>query len=126
MSKKPSLASATPNDVETNALLDDSAHDFLTTRLTDRDTPNATIIVGVVRTVEAGGHNVNGDPVTKIRLDHVEIAFDQKAYDDLAKILNRLHKDRTGKTGVDALNPPEDTPLDGVDVAPGDDADEVE
>lgn len=115
--KKPSLASATPNNVEANALLDDDAHDFLTARLNDPDTPNATLIVGVARTVEAGGHDVNGDRTTKIRIDHLEIAFEAKDEEDASKILKRLAKGRTGKTTVDALNPPEDTPIEGVSEA---------
>lgn len=115
--KKPGLGAATPNNVEANALLDDAAHDFLTERLTDPDTTNATLVVGVLRTVEAGGHDVNGDRTTKLRIDHLEVAFEQKDEDDLVKTLKRMAKARTGKTSVDALNPPEDQPIEGMSEA---------
>lgn len=127
MSKKPELAGSTPNNVEANALLDDAAHDYLTERMTNKDLPNAILVVGVLRVVEAGGHNVNGDRVTKARIDHLEVAYTPKDEEDLAKTIKRLTKARTGATNVGALNPPVDTPLDGLAaVGSGDAADEVE
>lgn len=129
--KKPDLAGSTPNSVEANALLDDEAHDFLTEKLTDKSTPNATLVVGVLRTVEAGGLTANGDRVTKVRLDHLELAFTEKDADDLSKIVKRLAKARTGKSSVDALNPAEDAPIEGMsdairEAAEADAGDDVE
>lgn len=118
MSKKPALAAATPNNREANALLDDDAHDFLTTKMTEPGGTNATLVVGVLRTVEAGGHDVNGDRITKTRLDHVEIAYTAKDEDDVAKILKRLAKNRTGSTALAALDAPE--PM--LDIPDADDA----
>jgi hypothetical protein len=125
MSKKPSLAAATPNNREANAFLDDDAHDFLTRKMTDQDSANATLVVGVLRTVEAGGHDVNGDRITKTRLDHLEIAYTGKDEEDVIKILKRLAKGRTGSTALEALDPPAPT-LDMPDGDDGDPDDEVE
>lgn len=126
MTKKPSLAAATPNNREANALLDDEAHDFLTHKMTDADSANATLFVGVLRTVEAGGVDVNHDKITKTRIDHIEIAYTKKDEETLAKALKSMAKARTGSTSLAALDPPAPT----LDMPDGDaeatPADEVE
>lgn len=123
MTQKPSLKAATPNDESANGLLDDVAHEFLTKRLADPTVPNVTLAVGVLRVVEAGGHDVNGDPITKVRFDHLEIAYDEKSEKRLTDALSSMHRNRTSESTVAALNPPsEDTPLDMPEdaVEPGD------
>lgn len=118
MTQKPSLKAATPNDESANGLLDDAAHEFLTKRLADPTIPNVTLAVGVLRVVEAGGHDVNGDPITKVRFDHLEVAYDEKSEDKLKTALSQMHRARTQESTVAALNPPaEDEPIPGVDDA---------
>jgi hypothetical protein len=122
--KKPALKSATPNDEEANALYSDAAHDLLTERFTDPTKSNRVLIVAIARVTEAGGHDDNGDRVTKYKLDHIEAAFSDADEKKLTDQLARMHKGRTQSNTVAALQDPvEDTPLEGVDEEINDDPD---
>lgn len=115
--KKPALKSATPNDAESNALYDDAGHDLLTERFTDPSQSNRVLAVVVIRTTEAGGHDDNGDRVTKYRLDHIEVAQTEADEKKLADWLTMSHKRRTQNSTVAALQDPvEDTPMDGTEI----------
>lgn len=117
--KKPALKSATPNDAESNALFDDAGHDLLTERFTDPSLANRVLAVVVLRTTEAGGHDDNGDRVTKYRVDHIEVAQNDAQEKKMADLLTTIHKGRTQNSSVAALTDPvEDEPLDGVDEIP--------
>lgn len=115
--KKPGLKSATPNDVDANALYDDAAHDLLTEAFTSPSKPNRVLVVAVARVTEAGGHDDGGNRITKYALDHIEVALTEADEKKITDLIVTLHKRRTQTSAVAALaDPVEDTPLEGVEV----------
>lgn len=125
MAKKPGLKSATPNDAESNALFDDAAHDLLTEAFEDPSVPNRILVVGVVQTVMAGGHDDQGNRVTQYKFSHIEVAQSEADEKKLADLLTTIHKRRTQSPTVAALQDPvEDEPLPGMGA--GDDLPDVE
>lgn len=116
MSKKPALAAATPDDVESNALYDDGAHDLLTDAMTDPSKPNRILGVVVFRTTEAGGHDADGNRITKFRTEHIEVAVSDAEIKKVTDLITSMHKSRTKSSTVPALEDPvEDERLDMFD-----------
>lgn len=127
-SKKPALAAATPNEFEESAFVGDEAHDILTKRMNDPEVPNRTMVVGIARTIEAGGRDAGGARITRFQFEHLEMGLDADDDKEIQDLLVRIHRRRTMQDNVKALQTTEkDVVLDGTDPdAAGDDIPDVD
>lgn len=104
--KKPGMKAATPNEESSNGLYNEAGHELLTKMLNDPATPNALVAVVVITTTEAGGHDENGNPITKYRLQHIEPITTETDRATVVDVLTRAHENRTNEATVPALAPP--------------------
>lgn len=112
MTKKPALGAGTPDDEKRNSLIEE--HEFLTQRFNNPDESNSVLAVVELGIVEAGGRDVAGNRVTKLAVRHIEHAGDEKAAEEIEKLLTKHFKRRTGDATRPSLEPEPQTALEGL------------